>query len=370
MAKAVEEDVTKAVKNRQLAVFFLATVLLILRVLVFFATKETLPVGKRIRITQTVLSEPIRYDTAQYLKIKGLKTYLPLYPEIHYGDKVVVEGIVQEDKLTTPKLVDLVISKNFLFTTRQKIIEFYKSALPEPHASLVAGVTLGSKSGIPEGFWENLKSSGTAHVVVASGMNVTLVAAFVISFLVTFVSRKKAVYIACIFIWLYVFVSGLDAPLVRAGIMGTLGFAAIGLGRLNEAKNALFIAAYAMLLINPAWVTDLGFILSFVATLSLILFGTKIDRYLYFVPGFLREGLSTSLAAQVGVAPILYATFGQFNLLSPVINGLVLWLIGPLTVIGMLAGLIGLVLPFLGKLILYLVYPLSWWFMWVVNLFG
>ncbi len=88
------------------------------------------------------------------------------------------------------------------------------------------------------------------------------------------------------------------------------------------------------------------------------------------IPVILREGLSTSLAAQIGVAPILLVTFGQFNLLSPLINALVLWTIAPITIIGAIGGLIGVFVPGLGRMILYLTFPLSAWFVYIVNIFN
>jgi len=101
-----------------------------------------------------------------------------------------------------------------------------------------------------------------------------------------------------------------------------------------------------------------------------MLFERKIAHLVRFVPGIFREGFSTSLAAQIGVAPILFVTFGQFNLLSPIINALVLWTIPPITIIGGIGGIIGLMMPFFGKLILLLSYPLTSWFIWIVELFS
>ena len=234
----------------------------------------------------------------------------------------------------------------------------------------MAGVTLGSKSSLPTHFWESLKLSGTAHVVVASGMNVTLVASFLMGILVLFLPRQRAVPVALLGIWTYSLISGFDAPIVRAAIMGSLVFSAQALGKLSSAARALILSALAMLIIWPHWLTDLGFILSFVATASLMLFERKVAHLVRFVPGIFREGFSTSLAAQIGVAPILFVTFGQFNLLSPIINALVLWTIPPITIIGGIGGIIGLMMPFFGKLILLLSYPLTSWFIWIVELFS
>jgi competence protein ComEC len=207
-------------------------------------------------------------------------------------------------------------------------------------------------------------------VVVASGMNVTLVAGFLLNLLILVLPRRQAVPVTLIGIWCYSLIAGFDAPIIRAAIMGSIGFTAQVLGKLYYAWRALAFSALAMLIIQPKWVGDIGFILSFVATASLMIFEAKIRKYLMKIPVILREGLSTSLAAQIGVAPILLVTFGQFNLLSPLINALVLWTIAPITIIGAIGGLIGVFVPGLGRMILYLTFPLSAWFVYIVNIFN
>ncbi|MCX6706234.1 MAG: ComEC/Rec2 family competence protein [Candidatus Woesebacteria bacterium] len=308
------------------------------------------------------MQEPVRYSFKQKIDLLGFYFYLPLYPEVNYGDAISVKGKVKNGELINTELISISSGNNFLFGFRKKIIAFYRKTLPEPHASLVAGITLGSKSQIPEKFWEDLKKSGVIHVVVASGMNVTFVAGFLINLLTVFLSRKKALIFAILGIWLYVAISGFEAPLIRAGIMITFAFWAQGAGRLSFSWRVLLITALIMLIYDPSWTFDIGFILSFVATASLMLFQKRVNNYLKFVPSFLKEGLSTSIAAQIGVAPILFVTFGQFNILSPAVNMLILWTIPPIMILGAMGGILGLIFPFLGRLILYLSYPLTWWF--------
>ena len=344
-------------------------VLLTSRIYFFYLKPLPFKEGDRIRITAYIKSEPLRFDTAQYLRIEGVKMYLPLYPEISYGDRVVVEGEVSEGKLQNPKLIEIKESRNLLYSFREQLIKFYKSSLPEPHASLVAGVAIGSKKNVPQGFWDTLKNSGTAHVVVASGMNVTLVGGFLVNAFALILKRKWALIFALIGIWVYAVLCGFDAPIVRAAIMGSIAFSAQELGRLNISLRALMLSAFLMLFIKPSYVEDLGFWLSFLATLSLITFESKIRSKLNIVPEVLKQDLSTTLAAQIGVAPLLLYFFGQLNFLSPIANVLVLWTIVPITLLGIIGGLTGLLVPIAGKLILYLSYPLTTWFISVVNLF-
>ena len=339
---------------------------LVLRII--FSKPEYLE-GKKIRITSVVREEPIKYSYFQKISLKGLDVYLPKYPEITYGDKVVVEGVVKEGKLEKAVLVKLEESQGILIKFREKILEFYQRFLPEPHASLIAGITLGVRGEIPDNFWQGLVNSGLAHVVVASGSNVSLVAGFIVGILTIFVSRRRAIPLLLVSIWLYAGLAGMDAPIIRAAIMGSIAFTAQEVGRLISAWRALLTSALVMLIVKPEWINDLGFLLSFVATACLLLFQGKMNKFLKRVPTIFREGLSTSLAAQIGVTPILFVTFGQFNILSPIANALVLWTVPIIMVVGGISGLIGLIFPLAGRALLYLIYPLTSWFVFIVNLF-
>ncbi len=344
-------------------IFVLLAAFALLRILTF---GYEYPEGKLVRISTRLSSEPGVYGNSRFIILHGLKAYVPILPEVSYGDYVVVEGKVNGDKLENVKVVSIKEGGG-LFNLRRKILAIYQKALPEPHASLVAGIVLGSKSSLPESFWEKLKLSGTAHVVVASGMNVTLVISFLLSILLNVTKRYKAICFAIFGAWVYVVLSGLDAPLVRAAIMGTIAFGAQAVGRLSSAIRALFLSGLVMLIVKPEWARDLGFILSFVATLSLVLFEAKIAKALARLPLIFKKDLATTLSAQIGVAPILLATFGTFNPLSPFINALILWTVPPIMIVGAFAGLAGMVIEPLGILITYLAFPFTFWFVKVVE---
>lgn len=348
---------------------FWATLFILVLVRIFLA-KPAYPEGKKVRVTGTVREEPVRYDYQQKLNLRGLRIFLSKFPEISYGDKVTVEGRVKEGKLEEAKLLSLEKSRGLLANVREKIIDFYKKSFPEPHASLVAGVTLGAKGEIPPLFWKDLTRTGLAHVVVASGSNVSLVGGFLLGVFTLFFARGVVIPLILLAIWLYAALAGLEAPIIRAAVMGSIAFSAQVAGKLSSAWRALVLAALVMLIVKPEWVNDLGFILSFVATACLVLFQARIESFLKKVPDILREGLSTSLAAQIGVSPILFVTFGQFNLLSPIANALVLWTVPLIMAISGLAGLLSLVVPSLARLILYLAYPLTSWFIFVNSLFA
>jgi competence protein ComEC len=350
--------------------YFIWLILVILIVFRYFSTRPVYKNGDNVRITTTIYSDPIDYPTSQSVKIAGLKVSLPLFPEVYYGDRVIVSGIVSDGKLQNAKLISDKAVQSFGSGIRNKIIAFYQLALPQPMSGLVAGVTLGSKGTLTADFWNRVKSTGVAHVVVASGTNVTFVVSFLMGVLTFFLSRKKAIFFALLGIILYLFMSGFDAPLVRAAIMAFLAFWAQATGRLINAWRILFLTAGVMFAIQPDWIADIGFWLSFVSSASIMLFDKRISKLLYRLPEIFREALSTSFAAQIGVAPILFVTFGQFNIWSPLINALVLWTVPYIMIFGSIGGVTGLIFPFLGKMILWLSYPLTWWFCKIVQIFS
>ncbi len=328
-------------------------------------------VGERLRITGVVSTEPIVYENNQRVSIEGFNAYVDLYPRIYYGDRLVMEGMVGEkQKLLDPKIVNQSIGGNWIYTLRRSIVSFYQRSLPPRHAALVSGMVLGSREGMSQVFWEQLVDAGVVHVVVASGTNVVLVGGFFVNVLIIFVSRKKAVVLAMLCIWFYTLFSGFDAPLVRAAIMGTIVFTAQVLGRLSSAIRALIISVFIMLLIKPMWIRDVGFVMSFAATASLMLFESKISRLIFRVPKIIRNDLSTTLAAQIGVLPILMFVFGRVSFVAPITNTLILWTVVPIMIVGGLAGLLSMVYEPLAAFVLLFAYPLTNWFVFIVNMFS
>ncbi len=356
--------------------YVLPGLLILLIIFRYFTTRPVYTNGQTVRITSPVLSDPIKYSTSQYLRLAGLKVYLPLIPEISYGDKIIVEGIINNGKLENPKLINggkistSKLDKTFLSGFRNSIISFYQKILPEPMSGLLGGIVIGAKGSLSPDFYNQTKLTGVAHVVVASGTNVTFVVSFLMGVTTLILSRRKAIFFVIFGIISYLFISGFDAPLVRAAIMASILFLSQETGRLISAWRILILTAALMLVYNPDWILDIGFILSFVSTMSLMLFEKRIRTWLSKVPEVLKEGLSTSLAAQIGVGPILFVTFGQFNILSPVINALILWTVPYLMILGAIGGVTGLIFPFLGKMILWVCYPLLWWFVHIVTLFN
>ena len=238
--------------------------------------------GDSVRLSGYISSDPQLYDRQLRLQVGDFSLFTPYPPEFSYGDRVSVEGTVHKGEygleLKNPKNLQLLEKSLPLSGLRQKILENYRALLPETHVALLAGITLGAKSNLDKDFFETLKRTSTLHVVVASGTNVSIVGGAILAMLAPYVGRKKALVASLAAITLYTLMVGLQPPIVRAAIMGTIGFTALALGRESNALRALFAASATMLLIWPQWLFDLGFQLSFLATFGVIVFSPVILR--------------------------------------------------------------------------------------------
>ncbi len=162
---------------------------------------------------------------------------------------------------------------------------------------------------------------------------------------------------------LYVLFVGADPSALRAGVMGVLFVFAIVLGRASTAYVSLCFAALIMTLLNPLTLWDVGFQLSFAATLGLILFTpaiqTRFERF--FTPrlpqeharwilGFLSTGLIVTLAAQILTLPLIVFYFGRLSVVGLLANLLILPAQPPIMVGGMFTLIVGLIWELLGQI--------------------
>lgn len=238
------------------------------------------------------------------------------------------------------------------------IINFY---LPEPHSSLLNGIIFGINLKTAKVFYDQLKIVGLLHIVVLSGMNITILAA-IVGNITSFFSRQISIMITILVIILFILFVGPQAPIVRAGIMGILTYVAILTKRKNFVLYSLFLSAVFIAIVFPAWLNTLSLYLSYGATLGIIFFGPKSKE-----EGLIKE-LKTTLSAQVFTAPIIFIYFKQISLISPLSNILVAPVIPPLMIFGFLTAILGKINYFLGLIPAYICYGLLTYIVWIVEI--
>jgi competence protein ComEC len=350
-----------------LLAFFLLAALFFWR----FSTFEKPVKSGQVRFGGTLLEEPKVYRNWQYFDIDGYRIKAPSQLEISYGDELQVEGKAEEGRLADPKIGIVGTSKlhKTLYAIRRSLKSKIFENLSEPQASLLAGITLGAKEDLPKDFYESLRRTGTIHVVVVSGYNISVVAGLLIG-LSRFIRRQIAIILALLAITFYTLLVGADPPAVRAAIMGAIAFTAVFLGRQRFSFYSLMLAATIMILVKPIVLSDIGFQLSFLATAGIILFREKIFNFLRFLPKAFNDDFSTTLAAQSLVVPVIFYHFGSVSAISPVANALVLWTIPLATILGFVFLAISFVIPFVAAAISWVIWAILTFFVLLVEAFS
>lgn len=193
---------------------------------------------------------------------------------------------------------------------------------------------------------DNFRAAGLSHLLCVSGFHVGIVAWLVSLFLLPMRyvrhGRARFLLIAAV-VWLYAFVTGFGAPVVRASIMLTVYYATRMLQRGRSPFNALCVAFFAVLLVDPWWLFSAGFQLSFAAVAALLVFAGPLNpvpvRY-----GSLRSAVSlfvVPLAVVFGSAPVMLVWFHRLPVLTMPANAVAALLFPLFMASGALAALTG-----------------------------
>lgn len=306
------------------------------------------------------------------------------YPVFEYGDLIEFEGVIREPQppdyrrylakdgiFGTNAFPQLELKtknqggkiKSFLFGIKRKAVSVFQKVFAPEKAAFISGITLGERSEFSKEFKDAMAKSGATHLVALSGYNIAVIAGAVSAFFAYFLSRRLTFFLTVFTILGFVSMTGAEASVVRAAIMGSIALLAEQAGRVKSMRNAIVLAAFLMVLFNPKILYfDIGFQLSFAALMGIVYLSPAIGQLLKMKSdeGFLgwRKNLLTTTGAQLAVAPLLAANFGNFSLIGFLTNVLILEAIPFTMFLGFLIGVVGL-----------LSLPLALVFGWFAGLF-
>lgn len=193
--------------------------------------------------------------------------------------------------------------------------------LPKDQAGLILGMLIGDDSKLSKLTKDAFQKTGLTHVLVVSGFNLTILAAST-SVIAWLVGRKIGDLLSLATVWVFVFLVGVQASIIRAAIMISLLLIARMFGRLSYSYITLLWTIVVMAIINPLQVFyDIGFQLSVAATFG-VLEAHKLKSFLG-KEGFLSEILWPSLGAIIFTAPIVAYYFHVFSTVALISNLLI-----------------------------------------------
>ena len=321
---------------------------------------KTAEIGDYVKIKgklrhPTPATNPYQFDYQKYLLNNDVK-------DIIYADSY--EKIAEPDFKTDKWFY---ILKQFE-KTRNNIIEKHSKYIKSPRLEILGGIVFGSETINPdEEIKENFKNSGLLHLLAASGLNVALIYGiwWWLASLIRF-PYNFSILIGAIFVIFYTFMTGFPPSILRASIM--LLFVLFGkmIDRNANSLALIFFVGFLMLLISPKMLFDVGFQLSFIVTIGLVVCtpiiiskfdkldkkykekykkSSRIKKYFYslFSPNAIASVVAVPLVAQLCVIPLQMHYFNNFTPFSLLANIAVVPFIGILSFIGFLSSILALI---------------------------
>ena len=294
-------------------------------------------------------------------------------PSAVRGDLVRIDGALQVPD--DPEFLDALHAKGVAVTLRASEVErvggspdpFVRSTqavretvgqsieaiFPAREAGLLMGLALGDDSHLDPSVERDFKATGLTHLLVVSGGNVAMVLGPVLA-LVTMIGlpRPAQVAIGLGTVAFIVVLTGAEPSVMRAGAMSALTLIGLLLGRARSTAVVLAGAVLALLILQPVLVLSIGFQLSVLATAGMVAMAAPLgERFERVMPRPVAAAAGTTLAAQLGVTPVLLFHFHDVPGVTLLANVLAAPTVAPSLLLGLLAAGMGIVSEPLGHLV-------------------
>ncbi|HCB01250.1 MAG TPA: hypothetical protein DEP19_02610 [Anaerolineae bacterium] len=324
------------------------------------------------------------YEYGERLRIRGQLQTPPENEDFSYKDYLARQSIysyVTKSEVTRLPGNNGNIISTQIYKLKSKLLENTYRLFQDPEASLFAGILFGVDTGLPKKLQEAFKNTGTAHIIAISGFNIAIIAGVLFATFKYFFNERISAILAICGIFFYMFLVGGDAAVFRATLMGTISILGRQTGRRNDGLNALGAVALIMTLLNPLVLWDVGFQLSFFATLGLILYAEPFSQFTEnllakFSKGdistftkLINENVLLTFAAQLTTIPIMAYHFNRISLISLIANPFILPVQPAVMIIGGLSVFISLIIYPLGQLIAWFAWAFSAYTIRIVEFF-
>lgn len=364
-------------------------------------------------ISGTVMTQPQQTDTGRYsmvLRLDGgpeVNLYAPAtWTEVQLGDHVKASGQVEQISLTDGEDLAYYAAKGvFLLGScqgaptvehpsvlplacwpawaAQRLKEGIQWAFDGRISPLAVAVTLGDKSGLEDGVYQDMTRAGVLHAAVVSGLHISFLVGVLM--LLCRGNRRWALAMIPVLLFYAVMAGGTPSALRAVWMQGAV-LAVPWVGREQDSPSSLALALLVLMIQNPFSVFSVGLQLSFLSVAGILLVTPRVYACLMRPAerwkragwaGLVRRvwrgvcaSMSASLGAMVLTIPLMGVVFGQVSLVGPVTNILVLWAMTALMICALALGVLALVLPGVAALLGQGAGLLGHYTVWVVHRMG
>ena len=259
-----------------------------------------------------------------------------------------------------------------LFSFRQSLLANLNSLFPKDEAVFLSGILFWARENIASDLQEDFNNSWLTHLIAVSGFNITLCILFS-TFLFGFLPSYARVFAVSTTIIIFSFFVWLWAPVVRAAIMGIVGYIFLQSGNTTKNITLLAFTAVCMALWSPlSLYYDVSLHLSFLAVIGIIYTQEYFKKIFFWIPKTfaIQEASVLTLSALSFALPLMMFQFGQVSLLAPFANIAVTWTIPFAMLTGSLTLCLNYFSPFLSEIFGFIPWILLHYDILMVRFFG
>jgi competence protein ComEC len=314
----------------------------------------------------------INKDTAIACKGKILLYFLKdsLAKKLHYGDRVLINKKLQAIKNSgNPgafnyqryaafqqtfhtvflKQKDWVVLpgksvnsfKQFIFTAREKILTALRKNITadKDELGIAEALLIGYTNDLDKDLVQAYSNTGVVHIIAISGMHLGLIYVMLVWLFakVPLINKSKVVQVILILccLWLFSLLTGASASVLRSAVMFTFITIGNNLAKKSAIYNSLAASAFVMLCYNPYFLWDVGFQLSYLAVVGIVVFQKPLYNLLFIKNKWVDKVwklMAISLAAQILTFPVCIYYFHQFpnlflltNIIAVPLSGIILY---------------------------------------------
>lgn len=276
--------------------------------IVFYAeTKQEINKYDVIQVATTLFpienkNNPGDFDLQLFWKSKGIK-------EMCFFQEDDFQFL---DKVPNNSFYDFIADLNILF------ISILATYLDGEELAIGTALILGDKSLLDSEIRNAFTSTGAMHALAVSGLHVGIMLPIFLGFFKLFgkyIKRKQAVIIVVGILWIYALMTGFSPSVIRAVFMFSVLALAQIMGRNYNPINTLFFTAFVLLILQPLYLFDIGFQLSYIAMLGIFTFNKQVSNWVQTknkIIKFFWEGTAVGLSAQFMTVPLSLYYFHQF----------------------------------------------------------
>lgn len=316
-------------------------------------SSAVLPKGTKLALSHN----PFYAECGETIRAEiSLEEMKDRYKASNYSNGIYLSGRIESFKRTD--------MKDGVLSAAQKIRNYIKNTLfskmSYPSAATMSALVFGDRSYFTDEFYGNVKSSGVAHVMVVSGMHLSILVSLVLKSTERFIynSRLRAVIMVFTVIALFI-VCGFTKSILRAGITYMIMALGLILNRSYSAANALGGAVTFISIVSPFVIMNIGFQLSVLSTFGILAVAMPIcdciDKVkLKKVSKQIVESAVISLSAMLLTLPVIIHTFGYVSVVGVFTNLLISLPVNICLSATVIALILKPILPFLSNVILIL----------------